>query len=157
MLDSPPLAVGLEQRPDQEHRVARGADERREERAEPEEGRVGHRCGLEIAGQADPAGNHVEPGEEDEERDVLLAHGHERLGLAARVEREDGHPQDAGDDQLVTVGLPPARHGQRTDGDGEQQDGERRDRRERQHTALRSAERIGAGDPLVTPPRRTCP
>ena len=125
---TPALAVGLQQRTNEEHRGARGADERRQQRADAEEGGVGERRRLQVAREADAARDRVKAGQQHHERDVLLGHSDEGRGPARQIEREDGQPERSGHHELVTVRFPPVWDPERTHGDGEQHEDERRDR-----------------------------
>ena len=61
----PPLPVGLQQRPNQQHRRAGGADETRRQRTEPDEGRIDGGRGFQIPLDPHATGDRVD-GEEQE-------------------------------------------------------------------------------------------
>ena len=69
------VAVGLEQRADQHHRGAGGADEAGQERAEGENAGIDPRRGLQVAPKLKPAGDHVQAEEQHDERDVFAEDG----------------------------------------------------------------------------------
>src|SRR5262249_60050144 len=150
VLDPLTFAVRLEEGTDQQQGSARRADERGESGPEPEERGVRQGRRLQIALEKDAPGNRVQPGQQDDEGDVLLRRTGQRRGLADQIEPCDGYPQGNGDDELVTVGLPPARDGQRTDRNGEEHRDERNDRvhRRRGHASasLTVADRASGWD-----------
>ena len=150
--DVPPLAVGLEQRPHEEHCRAGRADEAREQGAHCQEGCVGGGRGLQVALDPHATGDHVEGEQQRDEGDVFReqrigkhrAHGGPRQPgrrLDHRVRRKvevDGLPvegevipqrdrgQQAGHEEFAGVVLPPvgdARR-ERQDGDCREQQGE---------------------------------
>jgi hypothetical protein len=68
------FAVGFEQRTDQQHRRAGGADEARQKAADAHERGVGHRVGSQVAFDANAAADGVEAEQQHDERNVFLHH-----------------------------------------------------------------------------------
>ena len=79
----------------------------------------------EVTAHTDPAGDRVEGGQQDDERDVLVRHVEERPRLADEVEREHRQPERDRDDEFVAIRLPPVRRREGKDRDGEEHDPER--------------------------------
>src|SRR5256886_4436071 len=149
--DARALAVGLEERADQEHRGAGGANARCEQGAGRENRGVHERGRGEVAAHEDSAGDHVEGGQQDDERDVLLRHVDERRRLPDEVKGEHRQSEHDRDDELVAVRLPPVRHREGKDRDGEEHDDERGHGIDRQEGGARNGlESPGTGD--VGPP-----
>ena len=71
VLDVLPLAVGFQQRTDQQHRRAGGADETRQNGARGEKCTVGQGMGGQVALDANAAADGVQAEQENDERDVL--------------------------------------------------------------------------------------
>ena len=120
VLDVRALAVGLQERPDEQHGGARGPHEGRQEPAERQEPGVGGGRRHQVASQQDAAGDHEQAGEQDDERDVVDGRVQEAGRMAQPVEGEHGEAQDRGGEQLVAVRLPPVRDPERAHGDGQQ-------------------------------------
>ena len=93
--DAGPLAVGLEDRADQEHGRAGRAEERGEDAAGRHERRVDQGRRFQVAAQADPARDHVEGRQKQDEGGVLLGRLEQRVGVAHGVEPDHREPQDA--------------------------------------------------------------
>ena len=89
------LAVGLQQRPDEQHRGAGRADERGEERAQAEERGVRAGRGLEVALQQHAARDHEEAAEQHDERDVVARRSRRAPPATAEVERRARAPRAA--------------------------------------------------------------
>lgn len=72
----------------------------------------------------DPAGDHVQRAQQDNERDVLrrFLRQHLDVGVAPpqRQVEHDGHGAERGHDRLVAVSLPAAGGDERPEGDGQQ-------------------------------------
>ena len=81
-----PLAfgVGLQHRPNEEHRRSGGADEIGQHGADGKKGSVRGRRGAQIAPDEDSARNHEEAAEQGDERDVVLGYQDQRVRLARR-------------------------------------------------------------------------
>ena len=125
------LLVGAQQRPDQEHRRAGGADEARQQRADAEERGVDQRRARQRAAQVDAARDHEERAEQRDERHVLAqAWCSQCAPSCSDAEQVDDHRQarDQAQHQLVAVVLPEVRERERRDRDGEQV-GDERERR----------------------------
>ena len=117
-----PLAVRLQQGPDEEHRGARSCPTKEARSApEAEERGVRARRRLEVALEEDPARDHEQPAQQDDERHVVRGGVDERLRAGAQVEDEHGAAQEGGDPELAQVGLPEVRGGEGKDGDREEQ------------------------------------
>ena len=67
--------IGADQRPDQDHRRARGADDARHPRAERQDGRVVPRRAADVAGDQDAAGDRVEREQQHDEAQIFAEHG----------------------------------------------------------------------------------
>ena len=171
--DVPALPIGLQERPDEQHGRARGADEARGDRTDAEEGRVHGRRGDEVALDPHAAGDHVQREQEDDERDVFREEGvgEHRTGDAPRragrrgaddrmggkvevdgvaveeeVVEERHQPQASRDEQFAGIVLPPVGPARR-----ERQDRDRREQQaERQHHGNRR------GGPRMVAVRRLC-
>ena len=144
------FAVGFQQRADQQHRRARRADEAGQHAADGHERGVGERAGLEIAFDANAAGDRVQTEQQHDERhelgqDRIGEHGVDEAGLhAASVGDDDAwagqwesigalmqegvvaerdQAQPGGDLEAVEIALPPMLGGmhQRKDGNRPQQ------------------------------------
>ncbi len=122
----PPIAVGLQERADQQHRGAGRPDEGGEQAAHAEERRVRQRSGHEVPTQQDPPRDDIEPRQQDDEGHVFREHVPEDRRIMGQVEHQDGRAEDQGNDELVAIALPPAWNPQRTDGDGKQHRHERK-------------------------------
>ena len=82
------LSVRLQERAHEQHGRAGRSHERGEQAADGEEGRVRGRRRDEVAAQQDAAGDHEEPREQDDERDVVDGGMHERGRVTGPVHRE---------------------------------------------------------------------
>jgi len=114
------LPVGAQDRPDQQHARAGGADQVREHRPDGQDRQVGLRRGPEVAADVDAAGDDVERPEQRDERDVLVAAVQQALGELE--EQVDPHRRrdDGREDPAVPVALPPVVGHERQDRDPEQ-------------------------------------
>ena len=72
MADVLPLAIRLEQGPDEEHRGASSPDETGHAGPNGQNGRVGQRGSAEVTGQTDSTRDGVEAEQEDDEGHVLV-------------------------------------------------------------------------------------
>ena len=115
-----------------------GADEGGEGGARGQEGAVDQRRGLEVAPEPDPARDHVEAGQQDDERRVVARGVREDAGRPRQVEEQHRQAEAGRHEQLVPVRLPPVRQRERQERDGEEH------RREGQHGIERERSRHGA-------------
>ncbi len=67
----PPRGVGADQRPDQDHGRARGADDAGDQRAEGEHRRIDQRRAAHRAGDENAAGNHIEREQDGDEAEIV--------------------------------------------------------------------------------------
>jgi len=104
-----PFGVRAQQRADEEHRRAGGADERGDEGTEAQEQRVDAGIGADVPSEMDPPGDDEQREEQDDELRIL----HERVGDGNRpvehgdVER-DRDSQREREEQLAAIVIPPA-------------------------------------------------
>ena len=94
------LFVRLQQRANQQHCRSGGADEAGQQSADGHERGVGERVGLQIAFDANPAGDRIEAKQQDDERDILgqdrvtqdRSHKADLHGAVRHVDRLVGRP-----------------------------------------------------------------
>ena len=123
-----PVVVGADQRPDQDHRGAGGADEAREDRADREQAGIDQRRAMDVAGDQDAAGDREERKQQDDEGNIFEQHRVQRPpSWSARGPQEtradDGERGPEGG-ELAVMMFPEMREEQRPGGDREQQAGE---------------------------------
>ncbi len=125
--------VHTQERADQQHAGARGADDVGEHGAEAEQGGVACRRGSQVAAEHDASRDRVERAEEEDERDVLFHRvpQSDAAGLRIEAEQVDGRRdrQCPGHDRLVQVDMPPVAGDQRQQRHREQERGKRDDTR----------------------------
>jgi hypothetical protein len=142
--------VGAQQRPDQQHRGARGADPAREQRAESQQRGVDDRRARERSAHDDPAGDHEERAEQHDERDVLLRLLGEvmppRLALDAAEVGDHGKREEERHETLVAIALPEMgrRQGQERDGEQQPREGQHRPERELGAEIVQGRPSVGA-------------
>ena len=109
------FAVGFQERPDQEHACAGGADETCDEGANGDEAQVDFRSCAQVSGDRDSPGDHVQREEQDDEGDVFRWDGvfhRQRCALPSVGEAvvDEGEPSGSHRySEPVDVALPPVR------------------------------------------------
>lgn len=118
------LAVGVEQRPDQEHARPGRTDQRRQQRTHGQEGHVRLGMRRDVAGQEDPAAHHEQAPQEQDELRVLRQGVHHRVVFTPHPQ-PSGHRDPQPQTQLELIGrlLPPVlrQAQQRKAGHGQQE------------------------------------
>ena len=121
--------IGADQRPDQDHGGAGGADHARHGGAEQQDAGIEQRRAAQGAGNQDAAGHHIKREQQDDEAHIFRQHGvhegGERGGCAERDgDRRQREQRPEGGD-LAVMGVPEFREQQRAGGDAQQDAGER--------------------------------
>ncbi len=123
--------VGADQRPDQNHRGAGGADDAGDCRSECEDAGIGARRAAEIARDQDTAGDDVEREQQDDEAQILAEGGVHERGQCRRHAECRGERQQCqrgpGESDLAIMVMPDAGKQQRS-GRDRQQNAEERQR-----------------------------
>ena len=124
-----PRRIGAQQRPDQDHGRARGADDARDQRAEGKYRGVNKRRAANRAGNQNAAGNHIERKQDGDESQIV---GEQRMhqGPDRGVDTTQGrqrHKRQRGPDEgeLAVVMVPEPAKSERTKRDSEQNAGKR--------------------------------
>ena len=146
---APAHRIRAQQRPDEEHRRARGADDGSEDGADAEKHRVQAGSAGEGPADHDAPGDDEQCAEQDDERHVLAGGVHH----GGRIERRrpDRHrgTKDEAEERLVVVVLPDPASYERQDGDTDQHDDERRDAPERELVSqLQGGRGVQDGHPI---------
>ena len=164
-----PRRIGAQQRADQDHGRAGGADDARDQRAEGEDRGVDERRAAQIAGHQNAAGDHVEREQQHDEAQIFAEHRvHEggdrrRHAVERRQRRERQRRPDEG--ELAVVAVPEAREQQRPGRDREQDADERQRPRPAQRRAVERRRRAAASERAAArtdaahrqdPARRSC-
>ena len=117
----PAVVVGAQQRPDQQHRGARGPHEAGQHGADRQNGRVQPRRSLEIAAHIDAARHRVQRRQQDHERQVFSQQGMHQVGhgRAHAEHRREGQQKDQrpGGRHLAEMPVPEMGRRQRHQGD----------------------------------------
>ena len=124
------VLVRVEDRPDEQHRRARGADERGQHTTDGKEDRVVARRRLDVADEEDSARGDEEAADEHDELEVLDQGVDDSRRLTAEQEpRGDRHTEDECDDELDEVAIPDLLRGrdEREHRDAPEQQNERND------------------------------
>ena len=133
-------ALARNERPDQDHGGAGGADDAGDQRAERQHGGVDQRRAAQRAGEHDAAGDDIEREQKRDEADIVAENGvgqerQRRVGAAHRRQRRQRqHRPEEG--EFAVVVMPQAGKQQRPERDGEQNAGKRQHPRPRQARAV---------------------
>ncbi len=90
------FGIGADQRPDQDHRRAGGADDAGDYRAEGENGEIGARRTAQGAGDKNAAGDDIECEQQDDEAHIFGERGVHESGERGRCAECDGQRQQRG-------------------------------------------------------------
>ena len=143
-----PRGVGAQQRPDQDHGRAGGADDARDQRAEGEHRGVDQRRAAQVAGHQDAAGDHIEREQQHDEAQIFAracacTKAASAVGRAVeRGERRD-RQRAPGEGELAVVVVPESREQQRPGRDRQQDADERQRPRPAQRRAVERGRGVG--------------
>ena len=135
-----PRRVGPDQRPDQDHGGAGGADDAGDERAEDKRQRIDQRRAAHRAGDHDAAGDHIEREQDGDEAEIVakqrVRQGGQR-GIDAAQRRERRERQRRPDEgEFAVMVMPEAPDDERRKRDGQKDADERQRPRPRQRRAV---------------------